>query len=156
MLLLQFAKPASDDDADEEGGGRETKDELEPKVELDHDEDLPRPPAPAPQVDVAAPPAGSMPGESPVAAGSLGNTMIFRPGGSPIDAQAQAREPESTTKLAPSTQAKTAGQRASQTARELGEALEPESRIERSAGGPNGPEVPGLGLADGPDDGMEM
>ena len=56
----------------------------------------------------------------------------------------------------PSAQAKVAGQRASQTARELGEALEPESRIERSAGGPNGPEVPGLGLADGPDDGMEM
>ena len=148
--------PASDDDADEEGGGRETKDELEPKVELDRDEDLPRPPAPAPQVDVAAPPAGSMPGEIPLAAGSLGNTMVFRPGGSPIDAQAQARDAESTTKPEPSAQAKTAGQRASQTARELGEALEPESRIERSAGGPNGPEVHGPGLADGPDDGMEM
>ena len=153
---IEFAKPASDDDADEVGGGRETKDELEPKVELDHDEDLPRQPTPAPQPDVAAPPAGSMSGESPLAAGSLGNTMVFRPGGSPIDAQAQSREPESATKLVPSAQAKTAGQRASQTARELGEALEPESRIERSAGGPNGPEVHGPGLADGPDDGMEM
>ena len=153
---IEFAKPASDDDADEEGGGRETKDELEPKVELDRDEDLPRPPTSAPQVDVAAPPAGSMPGDSPLTAGSLGNTMVFRPGGSPIDAQAQTRDAESTTKPAPSAQAKTAGQRASQTARELGEALEPESRIERSAGGPNGPEVHGPGLADGPDDGMEM
>ncbi len=97
-----------------------------------------------------------MPGDSPLAAGSLGNTMIFRPGGPPIDAQAQSREPEGAIKPAPSAQAKTVGQRTSQTARELGEALEPESRIERSAGGPNGPEVPGLGLADGPDDGMEM
>ncbi|WP_458732922.1 type IV secretion system DNA-binding domain-containing protein [Sphingobium xenophagum] len=153
---IEFAKPASDDDADQEGGGRETKDELEPKVELDRDEDLPRPPTSAPQPDVAAPPAGSMPGDSPLAAGSLGNTMVFRPGGSPVDAQAQTRDPESAIKPEPSAQAKTAGQRASQTARELGEALEPESRIERSAGGPNGPEVPGLGLADGPDDGMEM
>ena len=153
---IEFAKPASDDDADEEGGGRETKDELEPKVELDRDEDLSRPPTSAPQADVAAPPAGSMPNESPLAAGSLGNTMIFRPGGPPIAAQAQTREPESSTKPAPSAQAKTEAQRVSQTARELGEALEPESRIERSAGGPNGPEVPGLGLADGPDDGMEM
>ena len=153
---IEFAKPASDDDADEEGGGRETKDELEPKVELDRDEDMPRPPTPAPQADVAAPPAGSMPGDSPLAAGSLGNTMIFRPGGSPIDVQAQTRDAESAIKPVPSAQAKTAGQRASQTARELGEALEPESRIERSAGGPNGPEVQGPGLADGPDDGMEM
>lgn len=153
---IEFAKPSSDDDADDESGGRETKDELEPKVELDRDEDLPRPPTSAPQVDVAAPPAGSMPGDSSVAAGSLGNTMVFRPGGSPIDAQAQVRDAESAIKPVPSAQAKTAGQRASQTARELGEALEPESRIERSAGGPNGPETPGPGLADGPDDGMEM
>ena len=153
---IEFAKPASDDDADEKGGGRQTKDELEPKVELDHDEELPRPPALAPQADVAALPAGSMPGESPLAAGSLGNTMIFRPGGPLIAAQAQIRDPESVIKPTPSAQAKTARQRASQTARELGEALEPESRIERSVGGPNGAEMSGPGLADGSDDGMEI
>jgi hypothetical protein len=96
--------------------------------------------------------ASQLPGENDLAAGRIGAVMSFRAGGASPAPDTQSRHAEAEAKAITRTAGKAAIQRSFVTARELAEGLEPESRTERSTGGPKGADTPEIA----PDDGMEM
>ena len=160
---IEFRTAAADSDHEEQGaGGRESREELEPASPSDPD----APPTKA--VSVPATPEDTEPSTVPIAAEPdsatrpIASTMSFRPEApSPVPGS-QSRSAEGEGKAIMRASAKAADQRTAQSARELGEALEPESRIEQSAGGPKGidtpePGPPNPGPGDpGLDDGLEI
>jgi type IV conjugative transfer system coupling protein TraD len=150
---IEFAQITSGDDAEgEDSGGRETKDELEPVAVIDPDEGQSKSVTPVQGQEEAVRLAAQVVGESVLPAGSLGTSMVFRPDSAAPTPDTQSRHNESEAKAITRASGKAAGQRVVQAARELAEGLEPETRIERSAGGPKGQEAPDLS----PDDGVEM
>ncbi|WP_065847121.1 type IV secretion system DNA-binding domain-containing protein [Sphingobium sp. Ndbn-10] len=150
---IEFSNAAGGeaDDA-EDKGGRETRDELQPANLIEPDEKQARPAAALPGHDEAEPLPPQVGAESGAQGVRIAATMSFRAGGASPVADTHSRHAPSEAKAITQSAAKAAGQRANQNARELGEALEPETRIERSAGGPKGTDEPEFA----PDDGMEM
>ena len=146
---IEFARDA-DDDAECEGGGRETKDELE-LVPAPRVDDEPAKPQPAPrqeELNFAVTPT------EPTAApqSSLGRSMIASAEIVKSASAARANEPETTSKSPRSAAPKLPAQWATQAARELAEAIDREALDGR---GKEPPREPGLD-APTPDDGMEM
>lgn len=150
---IEFSNAAGGEaDGAEDKGGRETRDELQPANLIETDEKQARPAAAVPGHDEAEPLPPQVVAESGLPAVRIGATMSFRAGGASPVADTHSRHAPSEAKAITQSTAKAAGQRANQNARELGEALEPETRVERSAGGPKGTDEPEIA----PDDGMEM
>ncbi|GEO01922.1 MULTISPECIES: type IV secretion system DNA-binding domain-containing protein [Novosphingobium] len=150
---IEFSNAAGGeaDDA-EDKGGRETRDELQPANLIEPDEKQAKPAAAVPGQDEAEPLPPQVGAESGAPAVRIAATMSFRAGGASPVADTHSRHAPSEAKAITQSAAKAAGQRANQNARELGEALEPETRIERSAGGPKGTDEPEIA----PDEGMEI
>jgi type IV conjugative transfer system coupling protein TraD len=150
---IEFSK-GSDEEADDTGeaGGRETKEELQPAPVSDLAEDKARPVAAIEAEQEGEGQASPLPGETDLAAGRISAVMSFRAGGASPAPDSQSRHAEAEAKAITRTAGKAAIQRSVVAARELAEGLEPESRTERSTGGPKAADTPEMA----PDDGMEM
>jgi hypothetical protein len=150
---IEFSK-GTDEEADDTGeaGGRETKEELQPAPVSDLVEDKARPVAAIEAEQEGEGQASPLPGETDLAAGRISAVMSFRAGGASPAPDTQSRHAEAEAKAITRTAGKAAIQRSVVAARELAEGLEPESRTERSTGGPKGADTPEIA----PDDGMEM
>ena len=146
---IEFAR-RTDDDAEGEAGGRETKDELE-LAPVPESEDEPAEPQPAPrqeELNFAATQA------EPTAApqSSLGRSMIASAEIVKSASAARANEPETASKAPRSAALKLPAQRATQAARELAGAIDREAADGRGKEPSREPELD----TPTPDDGMEM
>lgn len=155
---IEFRKATAEGgDEGQDAGGRESREELEPAPPGDTDAPLPRAAPTPPTPEDAEPLAAPIVAEPDLATRPIASTMSFRPEAPSPVSGSQSRAAESEGKAIMRTSARAAGQRMAQSARELGEALEPESHIERSAGGPRGTDTPEPGAGSpGADDSLEM
>ena len=145
---IEFARDG-DDGAEAEGGGRETKDELElvPAPQVD---DEPAKPQPAPrQEDLNFAVTPTEPTAAPQS--SLGRSMIASAEIVKSASAARANEPETASKAPRSTALKLPAQRATQAARELAEAIDREAADGRGKDVSRGAEMDGPDHDDGPE-----
>lgn len=146
---IEFAR-RTDDDAESEGGGRETKDELElvPAPQVD---DEPAKPQPAPrQEELNFAVAPTEPTGAPQS--SIGRSMIASAEIVKSASAARANEPETASKAPRSAALKLPAQRATQAARELAGAIDREAADGRGKEPSREPELD----TPTPDDGREM
>jgi len=146
---IEFAR-GTDDDGETEGGGRETKDELEltPAPEID-DEPAKQQPAPR-QEELNFAVMQTEPTAAPQS--SLGRSMIASAEIVKSAATARARETETAPKTSRSAGPTVPAQRSTRAARELAEAIDRDVSAEREKEASRQPEND----APTPDDGMEM
>ncbi|MCB2056450.1 MAG: type IV secretion system DNA-binding domain-containing protein [Novosphingobium sp.] len=147
---IEFRREPQGDDGDE-AGGRETKDELELARDTEPDEALRHARAVTPKQEELNFPASPPIGPSDLPASSLGRSMIVSQQIAGGPSQPHARDLEAGPKPLQKP-AKTAPQRQSQAARELGEAVDERGRDGRTREGAKEAELD----SPIPDDGPEM
>jgi type IV conjugative transfer system coupling protein TraD len=145
---IEFAR-RTDDDAESEGGGRETKDELElvPAPQVD---DEPAKPQPAPrqeELNFAVTPTEP----TPASQSSIGRSMIASAEIVKSASAGRANEAETASKDPRSAALKLPAQRATQATRELAEAIDHEAADGRGKDVSRGAEMDGPDHDDGPE-----
>nr|WP_206066218.1 type IV secretion system DNA-binding domain-containing protein [Novosphingobium sp. ERN07] len=146
---IEFRREPQADDGDE-AGGRETKDELELPRDTEPDEALRHARAVTPSQEELNFPASPPIGPSDLPVSSLGRSMIVSQQIAGGPSQPHARDLEAGPKPVQQP-AKTAPQRQSQAARELGEAAEERGRDGRTREGAKEAELDSPSLDDGPE-----
>ena len=145
---IEFARDA-DDDAESEGGGRETNDELElaPAAQVDEEPAKPRPTPRQEELNFAAVQAEPSVAPQP----SLGRSMVASAEIVKSAAAARSSEAETAPKTPRSAGLKVPAQRSTQAARELAEAIDRDVSAELEKQQTREPEIDVPSHDDGPE-----